>query len=126
MRITIEMWVEIIDDVVQYIPKLINASESIGELLYEPLNDETAPLFGQYLNGLHDFIQVLLMSIEDAKDHAPQIIIEVTAKMNELVVHINTIEQELNNNNYVAVADCMKYEIKALLEELLLVIQETR
>jgi len=126
MRVTVEMWIEVIDDVVQYIPKIINASDSIGELLYEPLNDRTSPLFGEYLNGLHELIQVLLMTIEDAKDHAPSMIIEVTEKLNGLAVHFNTIEHELNNNNYVAVADCMKYEIKQLLEELLLVIQEKR
>lgn len=126
MRITHELWNEINDEIEQYIPKLIAASESIGELFYEPLNEESSQLFSQYITGMSNLIQMLLMTLNDAVDHAPQMIEHVTPALQSITTNIKDIEQSMEKEQYVHVGDMLKYEIVEQLNRLSTALKESR
>jgi hypothetical protein len=126
MRITYELWNEINDEIEQYIPRLMTASESVGELFYEPLNEQGSQLFAQYITGLSHLIQSLLMTLKDAVDHAPQMIERVTPVMQSITTHVADIENSLEKQKNIEVADIIKYEVPEKLNLLLAAIKESR
>lgn len=126
MRITHELWNEINDEIEQYIPKLIAASDSIGELFYEPLNEESSQLFSQYITGMSNLIQMLLMTLNDAVDHAPQMIEHVTPVLQSITTNIKDIEQSMEKEQNVHVGDMLKYEIVEQLNRLSTALKESR
>lgn len=126
MRITHEIWNEIIDEIEQYIPKLVAASDSVGELFYEPLNEQSSQLFSQYITGMSNLIKTMMMTLNDAVDHAPQMIERSTPVLQSISSFVAGIENALEKQKFVDVADIIKYEIVEQLNLLLVAIKESR
>lgn len=118
MRITSEAFHAVVVDIDQYIPKLIRASNSVADILYESFTDEGGKILGQYLQGLSDLISTLLMTIEDAQEHAPNLIERIRIPFQNVISKVDELERCLSNNKKVAAADIMKYELKNNLESL--------
>jgi len=119
MRIDYQTWLDVVVDVEQYIPKLLKACESISELLYEEMNEEKWNIFGQLLEGLENLYQVLIVTVEDIKDHAPSSYIQLASMVELFPQQFLLLQEELQAGNYVAMGDIVKYEWPALLTNVL-------
>jgi len=126
MRINTELFNEIVDDIESYIPKLSSASQSIGDLFYEPLTDEGSQLFSQYVTGISNLIQTVMMTLTDAEDHAPAMIQPVTTSLVGITNKISELEKALEIKEYIHAADILKYEMVEQLDSLLQVIEGSR
>jgi len=125
MRINETLFNEIVDEIEAYIPRLIAASQSIGDLFYEPLTDEGSQLFSQYITGLSNLIQTLMMTIKDAEDHNPALIDPANNALLAMTSKISEFEKALELQEFIHGADILKYEMVENLEALLHVIKES-
>lgn len=126
MRISNTLFNEIVDDIEQYIPKLITASHSIGDLFYEPLTNEGSQFFSDYITGLSNLIQTVMMTLKDAADHAPSMIEPVTYALQAIPEQVAELEKALAQQQFVHVADILKYELADHLDKLLQALKESR
>lgn len=124
MRITTEAFHAVLVDIEQYIPKLIRASNSVADILHEPSTNENGQILGQYLQGLSNLISSLLMTIEDAQDHAPSFVKQVVIPFQNVISKVDELEKYISSNKKMAAADIMKYELTSTLESLHLSIVE--
>lgn len=118
MRITTEAFHAVLADIEQYIPRLIRASNSVADILHEPLTDENGKILGQYLQGLSDLITTLLMTIEDAQEHAPNLVEKLSIPFQNVISKTDELEKCISSNNKSVATDIMKYELTNTLEKL--------
>jgi len=124
MRIDYQTWQDVIVDIEQYIPKLLQACDSISELLYEEMNEEKWNIFGQLLEGLENLYQVLIVTLEDTLDHAPSLYSRLTPTVERFPQHFLLLQNELQAGNYVGVGDIVRYEWPELLDAIMKVLKE--
>ncbi|QNK58364.1 hypothetical protein [Paenibacillus sp. PAMC21692] len=126
MRIDIETWKDVVSDIEEYIPRLIQASDSVSELMYDQVTPDGWGIVAQMLEGYENFYKSLYMTVEDAKDHD----MALFEKLNKLVVKFPeqfvSLQQELEAGNHVAVGDMMKYEWTRLLAEVSFALVESK
>ncbi len=110
---------EIHNELNEYLLKLINACDSISELFYGELKQDDWNHFSQLMNG----IQWVVQSVEVLKVHYGQhnSSIEKNALdgfTHQIDSHIRLLEQELQDQNYTATGDIIKYELSEVFKQL--------
>lgn len=119
MRIDYDTWIAVVRDIEEYIPKLINACDSVSELFYEQMNDESWVVFAQLLEGYENLYKALYMTVEDAKDHQIDIYESLYPLVERFPMQLIDLNREMQAENHVAVGDMIKHEWQSLLAETL-------
>ncbi|MEF2243943.1 hypothetical protein [Paenibacillus sp. IITD108] len=125
MRIDYQTWIDVIKDIEDYIPKLLQACDSISELFYENMDDERWSIFGQLLDGFENLYKSLYMTVEDAKDHCPKLYEQLNTLVDRFPKQFIMLQAELQVENFVGVGDLVKYEWSSLLADVMNTIKET-
>ncbi|MFD2116988.1 hypothetical protein ACFSTH_19405 [Paenibacillus yanchengensis] len=125
MRIDYQTWIDVVRDIEEYIPKLLQACSSVSELFYETMDEEKWGIFGQLLDGLENCYKSLYMTVEDAKDHCPKLYDQLNSLVEKFPQQFIILQEELKIENFVGVGDLVKYEWSSLLADVLNVLKET-
>ncbi|HUC91992.1 MAG TPA: 6-hydroxymethylpterin diphosphokinase MptE-like protein [Paenibacillus sp.] len=117
---------EILEDVKAFLPRLIEACESVAELLYKPMHDEAWAIFGELVQGMDDLYRTLntvnggLMA-EDTNGLFKPVIEDFLADMAKKFAEMNRLMDE---EEYAVAGDCIHYELTALFSELSIALGE--
>jgi len=122
----IEMLSDVMDDIIEYIAKLEKASLSVGELFYEHVTSETHQILDNYFRGCNDLAHVLVATLENSQEIAPQINVAVMPSVMELMEQFATIQLLLIEGRSVELADLLKYEIPPKLQHIAKLLEETK
>jgi|GEM_PF-2634450 len=118
MRITKEQFEEVIIDSLDYITKLLSASDSIGSLMYEQVIEDTGTILEQYFQGNSQFLQSLLMTVQDAMEHNPAQANEVVSALTDYTKKMMELQGVMQALDLTRLGDIIKYEIPQELERL--------
>ncbi|SEN65082.1 6-hydroxymethylpterin diphosphokinase MptE-like protein [Paenibacillus sp. OV219] len=111
---------ETIEEVKLFLPRLIQACDSISELFYVAITDETWQLFGELVQGMDDLYRTLKSVVSTASiDEQKSVMLAI---MERTIVTFENTFAELNSymdqELYVAAGDCIRYELSNLFKEL--------
>lgn len=126
MRIDMETWKDVVRDIEDFIPRLIQACDSVSELLYEPMTPEGWGIFAQVLEGYENLYKSIHMTVEDAKNHDVEFYERLSVYVVRFPDQILALQKELNVGNHVAVGDQIKYEWTKLLADVLMELKEQK
>jgi hypothetical protein len=122
---TIEL-VESLDEVRDYLPKIIRASDSTSELFYEPLTEDSLRVIQQVIEGFNNLNQMLSF-VKTYAVASPRYSIESKAIEKAeaaLLAAIQDMNVYLRLKDYVAAGDTIKYSMIPLFEQLQLELGE--
>lgn len=111
---------EVMGELKSYLPKLVRACDSISELFYGEMNEEDWVYFGQLTEGLQ-WVGQSIYSILNYSEKVGNITLDAEIKrFNEsLEQHVAELENLLQQQDYTAVGDLIKYEMPDNLSALL-------
>jgi hypothetical protein len=109
------------NELLHYLPKVIRATESISDLFYGDPDSDSWTLFTRLTDGFSFVIQsVHAMQFylsNNEKDSA--LLNDLHAFVEKMETHLNEVDQSIQSQDYVMMADVIKYELGDVLNELL-------
>lgn len=111
-------WEEMIGEVQQYMIRLEQASQSMGELFYDGLQDETIEIFKQYLSGFVEISQAIIVAVESSAEFVPSIKERAMPCVEDLMQQLEQFQLLLSQERWVALADTLKFEIPQQLQNI--------
>lgn len=112
---------EIIQELKDYLPKLIPSLDSISELFYGEVKQEEWGYFAQLVEGIQwvvQSVQVILTHYQRL-DLQVQLQEQLMASLVRIQTLIDQVEDALQREDFTALADLLKYEMPEPFEELL-------
>ena len=117
-----EEWVgEIAQELKGYLPRVINALDSISELFYGEMNEDDWTYFGQLTEGISwvmQSVQVIRHHLERVGKNADLLAV-LTGFEIDLTAQLSELSRELESGDHTAVGDRIKYEFPPLFQNLL-------
>lgn len=119
---------EMLEELKVFVPKLINACESVSELFYEEMTEQSWSIFGQVFAGIDDLYRTLkVIEVELSQLHNPLLIQYVIIEFNSnLSLVIAQLNEHSDAEEYIAVGDCIKHEISPLIKHLAISLGEEK
>ena len=116
---------EIIAELKDYIPKVLQAADSISDLFYGEMTSEGWGYFSQLLEGIHWIKQSVYIILDQfnrfpGTDPLEQLLKASSERLNSI---LKELENCLERSDLVAVGDLIKYEFSELFRELDIVIK---
>ena len=111
----------IAEDLKEYLPKLIRGCDSIPELLYGEMKEEDWGYFGQLMEGTNWVGQsaLALRNYGDKRLGAEPIHASVVQFVGGLEKHVEELGAAMEQQDYTAAADLIKYEMSESFKHLL-------
>jgi len=111
----------IVEDLKEYLPKLIRGCDSIPELLYGEMKEEDWGYFGQLMEGTNWVGQsaLALQTYGDKRLGAEPIHASVVQFVDGLKKHVEELGAAMEQQDYTAAADLIKYEMSESFKHLL-------
>ncbi|CAM4275119.1 motility associated factor glycosyltransferase family protein [Paenibacillus tarimensis] len=109
----------ILEDIKDFMPKLICASEDAANMLYETITEQTWQHFGDIVEGIDDLYKTL--NVLQAESQHAQDFHVLHSSISRTLVGINEKFQKLNAfmdmEHYSDAGDCLRYELIPLLQQ---------
>jgi len=112
---------DIVEDLRGYLPRVMNACDSISELFYGEMDQEDWAHFGQLTEGINwvsQSVQVIRHHLERTGDNANQLAV-LTGFEIDLAAQLSELARELESGDHTAAGDRIKYELPPLFQTLL-------
>ncbi|MBU5440991.1 hypothetical protein [Paenibacillus sp. MSJ-34] len=111
---------ESLQELQNYLPKLIKATDSIAELYYEEVTEQTWDLFTQLVEGMNWVYQAIDLCVKDMEqlDERLSLCNQLKQILRDLSIQFPAINDALETQDYISVGDVLKYELKPLFEHL--------
>lgn len=111
---------EMVEEIRAYTAKLNKACESISELFYEPMTEQSWNIFRQLVEGLEGMYKSVHMTYMDMCSN------DVYKKLQEafcktltlLAQQFENLNRAIESLNYVEIGDIIKYELTDIFQEL--------
>lgn len=101
---------ETLEEVKEFLPRLIAAAESVSELFYKPVTDQTWEAFGEVVQGMDDLYRTLqsLCKSRCLYSALQPVLEDFITAMGEKFTQMN---RYMDEEDYIAAADVMNYEL---------------
>jgi hypothetical protein len=112
--------VEWIEDIKIFLPQIILASEAVGELMYEPINDAFWKMFGEVVEGIDDLYKTLSV-ITKEMSRANCFSVQqsyLTLIKTDLSSRFQVLNYCMDEEDWIGASDCIKYELVPLFKKL--------
>lgn len=111
---------ELIDEIRSYLPKIIRATESGAELLFESVTEKGYEVVSQIVDGLYvlqQMIEMLMQTPDFAHEYFPLNSV-LEASVESFVKTKTDFISYINTQDFIPAGDIMKYEINTMLQDL--------
>lgn len=111
---------ELLESLENYVPKLINASSDMAENIQSGKEGEAFIILQDYIDGMMWFTEAV-----GAIKSVNNLYLE-KINLQEWNLKLADMQQALENQDYVLLADILEYEIKKILQDYLIYITELK
>jgi len=115
----------VINELVEYLPKVIRATESISALFYGEPDSEAWTLFAR-LTDSFTFVAQSVQSLQlylTRHGQGSELLDSLRAFAEKMEAHLREVDKSIQAEDYVMMADVIKYELGDLLNELLTILE---
>jgi Uncharacterized protein conserved in bacteria len=117
---------EVLDEVRDFLPRLLEAGDSVASMLYNPAGHNFWPLFGDLVQGMDDLyrtMQTVLRRLREDGDHA--LLAEpVEQFVADLARRFGELNRYMDDEAYSDAGDCIRYDLQPLFAQLAAVLGE--
>lgn len=108
----------IIEQIKEFLPKLVNACGSVSKLLYMPMTEKSWEQFGDLVEGIDDLYRTLNVLHADLSQSRRLSCLanEIDRTRAELSDKFTILNQHMDNEDYVSASGCIEYELIPLLQ----------
>jgi len=113
-------------DMVGYINKLIASIPNLADPFYAEPTPESWNLFQQFCEGINWLVHTahLCLTLSETEREYFNVSTKLNSLMNRIPGLLRTIDNALQEQEYIMIADTIKYEIGPLLEEITFLLKE--
>ncbi|WP_042170056.1 6-hydroxymethylpterin diphosphokinase MptE-like protein [Paenibacillus gorillae] len=117
---------EIIEELKVFLPKLLTACDSLSDLFYEKISEQSWEVFGQFVGSLNDLYKIMeiveneLQATEVQYAMHPFIMETISALSKKYTVLTQYVEAEA----FVSVGDLIKHELAPLFKKVMVLLGE--
>lgn len=118
---------ELIENIKRFLPNLINACESVSDLFYEELSEQSWNIFGQVVTGIDDLYKTLKVISEDLNHTSAEYSIQliISQAIDEITVKFSMLNRYVDTDEHVSVGDVLKHELLPVFRILMNALGET-
>lgn len=117
---------EIIEELKGFLPKLMMACESVSDLFYEKVSEQSWEVFGQFVGSLNDLYKIMTIVENELQEAEVEYAIHpfMIETIAELSKKYAVLTQNVDAEAFVAVGDIIKHELFPLLKSILVLLGE--
>ncbi|WP_313997131.1 6-hydroxymethylpterin diphosphokinase MptE-like protein [uncultured Paenibacillus sp.] len=117
---------EILEDVKAFLPRLIEACESVAELLYKPMHDEAWAIFGELVQGMDDLYRTLnTVNCQWLAERSNHVLQQVIAEfLPGMASKFEVMNRFVDDEEFMEAGDYIRYELAPHFSELAVVLGE--
>lgn len=115
-----------LDEIRVFLPKLIRACDSTGDLFYTPLNAEALDIIQQVVEGVNSLLQMIDVTVNSLYKAFTVWEKPLHAAAANLRQSMTEIDYHFKENKFIAAGDLFKYEITIICQNLLATLGEAK
>ncbi len=114
----------VLEDVKDFLPRLIEACGSVAELFYVPVTEHTWKEFGGLIEGIDDLYRTVGWLRSELEPTATLLYTVIANFADQLAHHFSEMNRLMDEEKYVHAADYIRYELVGLFQALVMKLGE--
>jgi hypothetical protein len=115
-----------IDDVRDFLPKLLDASEHVARILYKSMEEESWRIFGELVQGMDDLYRTVQIISQRLTDECKEdlLVPYLTAFITDMAKNFSEMNKFMDEERFAEASDCIRYGLFPVFSDLAIVLGE--
>jgi len=120
-----QFYINVKSELLNYLPKVIRAAESISDLFYGDPDSDSWTLFSRLMDSFSYVVQTVHSIQLYLSNNEPNsaLMDSLRAFAEKMETHLKEVDKSIQSQDYVMMADVIKYELGDVLNELVTILE---